>query len=116
MMCKECIHYGICDMQEIRKENGEYTNYKPCQDFKDKSLVVELPCKAGDTVYTDICQTGNGDFIDESVISEICFNKDYKEPLFTALCYEKAEYQRYWLSDFGKEIFLEPHFSEKKKH
>ena len=33
MTCKECIHYGICDMQEIRKENGEYfynTNVYAC--------------------------------------------------------------------------------------
>lgn len=63
MTCKDCFHYEKCKlkfgiiMQEI---NGieEYDNFKNwdnveelCQFFKDKSKIVELPCKVGDTVY-----------------------------------------------------------------
>lgn len=77
--------------------------------------IIKLPCKVGDTVYADISRDGKGNFIDECIISEITFDKDYKEPLFTALCYEKGEYQRYWLSDFEKEVFLIPQFSKSKR-
>lgn len=68
--------------------------------------IVELPCKVGDTVFANI-DGHTGDFLDECVISRIEYSKDYSEPLFTAICTEKAEYQTYWASDFGKEIFLE---------
>ena len=49
MTCKDCIHYDVCDWNtEIMQITKNPDN---CEDYKDKSLVVELPCKVGDTVY-----------------------------------------------------------------
>lgn len=50
MTCKDCIHYEIC-------KEKEYNGYayvisdNNCPDFKNSSLLIELPCKIGDTVY-----------------------------------------------------------------
>ena len=47
--CEKCIHDEVCwyqDMYGYSEDN--------CERFKDKSLVVELPCKVGDTLYFPI--------------------------------------------------------------
>lgn len=77
--------------------------------------VIVPPCKVGDTVYCDISNVRDGNFLDECIIQSIEFDRDFHEPLFTAICREKAEYQTYWTSDFGKTIFHEPHFAADKK-
>lgn len=52
--CKNCIHYDVC-CEMITKHNklffvcGDKGNEG--QHYKDKSLIVELPCKVGDKVY-----------------------------------------------------------------
>lgn len=47
MTCKDCIHYDVCSdlMAQL--------HWKPelCITFKDKSRIIELSCKIGDTVY-----------------------------------------------------------------
>ena len=53
--CENCYHAEICKkypntglppkMRDERLGEG-------CEHFKDKSLIVELPCKANDTLYT----------------------------------------------------------------
>lgn len=46
MNCKDCIHYVMCLLGAcINGAAGA------CPNFKDKSIVIELPCKVGDTVY-----------------------------------------------------------------
>lgn len=100
MTCKDCVHHDIC----------ECAGRDICEDFKDKSRFIELPCKVGDTVYCDICNEGKGYYYDACIIKSIVFEADYPEPLFTAVSREKAEYQTYWASDFGKTIFLQPHY------
>ena len=75
MTCKDCIHYEAChDMYyeehatrhfDPEKHNAE----KECGYFKDRSLFVELPCKAGDTLYTIV--TGNR--IREWIVADISF-------------------------------------------
>ena len=42
MVCKDCLHYKMCDYGRIGRL---------CSDFTDKSEWVHLPCKVGDTVY-----------------------------------------------------------------
>lgn len=76
--------------------------------------VVVLPARVGDMVYCDICNVGDGNYIDECLIKFIEFDFNWDEPLFTAICREKAEYQTYWACDFGHRIFKEPRFAEKK--
>lgn len=40
--CEKCYHKNLC------KYSGNVT---VCENFKDKFLIVELPCKVGETVY-----------------------------------------------------------------
>lgn len=109
--CNDCIHYDVCykkpDHFDDLSVNGG------CIDFADKSRFVELPCKVGDTAYADF--SGKGYYYDECKVKHIEFNSDWTEPLFTLICYEKADYRTYWLSDFGKEWFLYPTERKKKK-
>lgn len=55
MTCKDCIHYDVCtDFFSLQKRefaqdfNGSEV---ACEHFKDKSRILELPCKVGDKVY-----------------------------------------------------------------
>ncbi|MBO5934060.1 MAG: hypothetical protein J6Q94_01090 [Clostridia bacterium] len=61
-ICRDCIHYDVCDCYHTATDTGRfaYQNFsyedrndveESCDDFKDKSLVLDLPCKVGDTVY-----------------------------------------------------------------
>lgn len=43
--CKDCIHYEACH----RKDREIPAN--TCRTFKDKSLVLDLPCKVGQVCY-----------------------------------------------------------------
>lgn len=59
MTCKDCIHYDLCrSCSRIQLGwHGNSVHYvenieEICKDFKDRSRFVELPCKAGTTVYT----------------------------------------------------------------
>lgn len=46
MTCRDCIHHGVCE-NYFYFDDVEDT----CENFKDKSKFIELPCKVGDTVY-----------------------------------------------------------------
>lgn len=102
---------------ELLKATGMVDNTSRCEIIAEELLckgVIVLPCNVGDTVYCDIKNEGKG-YFDECKIHSIEFDKDFEEPLFTAVCREKAEYQTYWASDFGKTIFHEPQFIIDKK-
>lgn len=45
MTCKDCMHYEVC-CDEYELAHAEY-----CNNFKDKSKYIELPCKVGETLY-----------------------------------------------------------------
>lgn len=56
MTCKDCIYYEVCC------DEYELAHAENCNNFKDKSKYIELPCKVGDTVYiidpfNGICDT-----------------------------------------------------------
>ncbi len=53
MTCKDCVHYCLCE-----PNSGAYGSklYKSkaevkCSKFKDKSKIIELPCRVGDKIY-----------------------------------------------------------------
>ena len=58
MTCKEnCLYYEICS--QFSKADGANCKYydfsnqaEKCKLFKDKSKLIDLPCKVGDTVYS----------------------------------------------------------------
>lgn len=43
--CNKCYHNKVC------LDSANYKNAEKCSQFKDKSLIVELPCRVWDTVY-----------------------------------------------------------------
>lgn len=56
MTCKDCYHYKVCS------KNDKTTDYYGkefacgnvddlCKYFKEKSRIIELPCKVGETVH-----------------------------------------------------------------
>ncbi len=60
--CKECVHVGVCRYytNELAKANGiplkleeveRLLECDDCENFKDRSRFVELPCVAGEYVY-----------------------------------------------------------------
>lgn len=67
MICKDCIHYDVChrrinsiDFLPVIKGKVSMSPimYNECDDvekycshFKDKSLIVELPCRVGEEIY-----------------------------------------------------------------
>lgn len=65
-ICKDCLHYKACKMTYLATgchgddtfdEFNRSTIYG-CDNFADKSELVHLPCKVGDTAYYVV---GNGD-------------------------------------------------------
>lgn len=57
MACRDCIHFGICK-RGFPWADGKGGGW--CEDFKDKSRLIELPCQPGTIVYeiynnTDAC-------------------------------------------------------------
>ena len=64
MTCKDCIHYDVCNdfiPTDLDSDVFDYcregrTDEIPdieerCSSFKDRNRFIEIPCKAGDTVY-----------------------------------------------------------------
>ena len=56
--CKDCIHYNLCrSISRIQLGwRGNSVHYvenveEICKDFKDRSRLVELPYKLGDSIY-----------------------------------------------------------------
>ena len=54
--CKDCIHFDVCvDKLGTTKfyDNVIAANNveKLCKNFKDKALVLDLPCNVGSKVY-----------------------------------------------------------------
>lgn len=45
MTCKDCVYYDVCC------DEYELAHAENCNNFKDKSKILELPCKVGDVVY-----------------------------------------------------------------
>ncbi len=72
MTCKDCVHYEVCnhfitDPKAI--ESMRYGNSETWFCFKDKSKLIKLPCKVGDTVFVhdiieyEIDEAGNNQYL-----------------------------------------------------
>lgn len=73
MTCKYCYHYDVCSEKDgttnfYGKEFACNDVEKRCQYFKNKSLVVELPCKIGDKAYKVIKSEHFGNHIQEMIV------------------------------------------------
>lgn len=68
--CKDCIHFDVCNKQKITNHR---ISQSVCNHFKDKSLVLDLPCKVGDTVYVIFSQFKP--YINECSVDEFLIRK-----------------------------------------
>lgn len=66
MICKKCYHYDICKVifeglgrYEASCEIRKSPDFK-CSEFKDKSLVIEMPCHFGEELFVvgSMCLSG----------------------------------------------------------
>ena len=106
--CKDCIHDDVCGFNEYKDFN------EICSFFKDKSHIIELPCKIGDTVYYPWIYDGQCGVAFNKVESiKIYVNglplvvvEDWKSdmPMPISFCNE----------DFGKTVFLTKEQAEAK--
>lgn len=59
--CRDCLHYNMC-LDKFRKSKADgfykscteeeyFAHADECDFFIDKSRFIEIPCKAGQTVY-----------------------------------------------------------------
>ncbi|MGN0613716.1 MAG: hypothetical protein ACI4JB_07415 [Porcipelethomonas sp.] len=62
--CKDCIHVDVCRRylmksevtpEELNEIDNTEQSKKICDFFKDKSHIVELPCRVGETIYALGC-------------------------------------------------------------
>lgn len=108
MTCKDCIHYSLCNYEEIcHYDIDNIKNAKDCSFFKDRSRFVEPPCKVGDTVYFDdvhlryakviaIYIDAVGGMFDLKIFTNIETVNGYK----SFICKD------YTFEDIGKRLFL----------
>ena len=77
--CTDCVHYELCLHQEkfliehnrkdlIRRYGFGLSEPEICCNFRDRSLLVELPLKVGDTFYTF---NYDEDAVSEQIVDEI---------------------------------------------
>lgn len=111
MTCKDCYHYEACKekfagLRKIRVDEPEkHLELNPrveivCQQFKDKSRYIEVPCNVGDKIYcdgkyfADHCKGKVMEFIVGDIKTEVC-------------TYFRGEIDMVFrFSDFGKKVFL----------
>ena len=134
MTCKDCYHCEACEnrfaglKQICVDEPVKHLELNPavekcCENFKDKSLIVELPCKVGDEIY--VMNRGNIPqrmILDEPDIRCHCAIRCYcanEDNLCMALCDDKKHgICAYRLkndgSDIGEKVFLTKEEAEAK--
>lgn len=107
--CKECIHYDICLIRdELSDDESKVVSVLECEHFKDRSRFVELPCKVGDTLYSNnqfiqsarvmaIYIDGHGGMFDLEITA-------YNDERF--LGFEKFVDKDYTFEDIGVNLFL----------
>lgn len=68
--CKDCLHLEVCNSRFPDPNNERFI----CEQFKDRSRFVELPCKVGDMVYmiTEQMQKVGRKKVTKTVIVECC--------------------------------------------
>ena len=118
--CKDCIHYDVCaeHLSVIGCEDlhGFDDEQIDCKHFKDKSLVLDLPCKMGDTVYRIVYVYNGepkiieGEIFEFAITNESASVKRIKHRFYFMAKgedYIRRNYS-YWgdFEDFGTFVFL----------
>ena len=78
--CKDCLHFEACKyMYEAAFDQQLFPfgtfDFGTCDQFKDRSRFVELPCKPGDHVYR-FCGTKNNRYVGERLVHSVTIYGD----------------------------------------
>ena len=101
--CENCYHYEAClnSLSENKVLNN--TEFFACEHYKDKSLIVELPCRVGDVVYVlYTCDLPHE--IEQVIINSINIRKESTQIVFsnnsaiTVWGNEWSDYKKYVFS------------------
>ena len=130
--CRDCVHYEACEFNSFfyggkhgEEKFKEYENSMliefACQNFKDKSRFVEIPCDVGDCLYLPCC----GEIIELQVF-EIQIKHifvDYSTGVIKNIIAlnENGASMELKFKDIGKIVFLtreeaEKALKERKRH
>ena len=109
--CENCYHAKVCKNYPntgIPEKSRQRLLNKGCENFKDKSLIVELPCRVGDKVYyinTILHISLYLNHIYEATVTRIVKTKDFVTAVIQIHnengCTEIPD-----IKDFGKTVFL----------
>ena len=86
MTCKDCIYYDVCLARVAAGDD------KICSYFKDKSRIIELPCKVGDNIfYIHRTVQGNDYILKANVLAVIVAIYDDTKKFYLKIIYEDAD-------------------------
>lgn len=80
--CENCYHARAC-LNSLSENKGlNNTEVFVCEHYKDKSLIVELPCRVGDVVY--VLYTCDSPYeIEQVIINGINIRKESTQIVFS---------------------------------
>ena len=112
MTCKDCIHYDVCEAYSARDTYATMHCAEECVCFFDRDGWVNLPCKLGDTLYTNFSMSGQ--YLrakDRPYSVKVVFIGINSSPEmgggFVNVEYEKNGHMfSFTFADFGKRVFL----------
>lgn len=114
MTCKECINYDVCRTQSVNCDRANH-----CGMFKDVSQYIKLPCKVGDTVYTNMAISGSylrkrddKPYACKVVRMDICAVEGYGDG-FIDIEYPNGYILKFRFFHIGKTVFLTKSEAEK---
>ena len=113
--CENCYHHEICIFHGA-------SGCERCMHYKDKSLIVELPCKEiyekiGDSFYCITDESGEVIEVIVGVIEIDCEGREWIETMAVDYDYETedgmSKYINFRFADYGKTLFLTREEAEK---
>ena len=118
MTCKDCYHYELCHMRIVfTMDYDEATdrvihNAEKCDNFKDKSRIIELPCKIGQIVYDVVlCDDDIYRIYEMKIVAIEPFGSLYKSKYFPDFIWniyltDDCSYAYRTFDDVGKKTFF----------
>lgn len=117
MTCKDCLHVEVCrkyvaglaaarglEIESI-EELENIMQADDCEDFKSRDKVIELPCKAGDKLYTISLRYGVVEWNNTSVLAstDVWNTGDCKLLCFSTRLNKRVTFDG---TNLGKSVFL----------
>lgn len=94
---------------EIKRHQKYYDKLAVYEDLEEQGLLIKLPCKVGDTVYSIFCDKVYEKTIDKIIINRFTTPQIWVE---TKLPFTTSKLER-WDMAVGKSIFLTREEAEK---